>query len=606
MNIRTDLLEGNLTLPSLDKFISEFGEQEADVAARLFKAGWHAFLLNKGTINLPYWAEQFKSVKTFNRVLKVLADNGWFETHSIPARNWAEAELLESKLLEYVNPDELAHIRAEHKLKQYMPEELESVVHNLTKQNGATKYTGLERYGFKASSGTKYSYDTDKLTQYSEAITANVNKGMQKIRNKFPMMASDEASYDTVAASIVDKLCSQDQIYSMGSNFSDSRGRAIKEGLSKVANPIGYKDFRALLVVPKDNRNEATKDGVKAVYLFIAELLGFKSGTITEKETVGVVAYNTRRLHELNLKDEDDRKELNENIWLERLYEDLDGYYSNDYYEWVVPIELDAAASLIQHVGLLLGDRRLLEMTNVIDTGTLTDPWYVEGLSRYMVKTAATPDFYGSKETCGSLWRKAGIEFTLEDVATYEKAVSEGGFGLIREFKDFILRWVNTQEVMYPVVYEDSFEVQCNKFKHVGEVTVKYDIYDSITRSVRRIHHTKTKNVADLEQFKTFWVTGLIHSIDSQVLNFVMENVMPNYGWGIDIHDAVVCCPETASDVRQWYGEELKTIYDNRDVILSKYFNSIGIGAEAIEDWKALKSKIVPVGELVVSPMALK
>jgi hypothetical protein len=151
----------------------------------------------------------------------------------------------------------------------------------------------------------------------------------------------------------------------------------------------------------------------EAVFLFIAELTGsFKagSGNTELKILCGKTDYIKHTLHELDLEDEEDRKELHENMWLERLYAELDDYfriphkdslirhlsvhdesnYRTDTYKWSVPIELDASASMLQYEGLLTGDKRLLEMTNVIGE-TLEDPWKLEGMSRKMLKKAATP-----------------------------------------------------------------------------------------------------------------------------------------------------------------------------------------------------------------------
>ena len=64
--------------------------------------------------------------------------------------------------------------------------------------------------------------------------------------------------------------------------------------------------------------------------------------------------------------------------------------YRTDTYQWSVPLEADASASMLQYMGLLLGDTRLLEMTNVIGD-TLQDPWKLEGMPRLMLKKAATP-----------------------------------------------------------------------------------------------------------------------------------------------------------------------------------------------------------------------
>lgn len=569
MEIREQILEGKLTLPALHDFIANFGILEAGTAAQLFKAMWQAYLLNKSSINLTYWAEQFQSVETFNSVLKIMSDNEWIESHAIPTRNWAEAQLCELKLLNYVTVEELGHVRASKKFAKYIPEELESTVFNLTKQNGKVRNTGLVRHGLQASAATPFQYDTEAMAKYQHAITLNVTKGMKKVRVKFPEMDSDEASYDVVSVAIVDELATNPGTYTMGSNYSDSRGRAIKDGLSKVANPIGYKDFRALLVIPPEFRNTATSKGVTAIYLFIAELHSFKSGSILDKELFGALCYKERRLHDLDVvshkittpvakekvpadvyteavlafeeaelgsleyeeasmyldsltqskaktqavedkRAEDDRSELHENIWLERLYDDLDRYFSSETHQWSTPLELDASASMLSHIGLLLGDKRLLSMTNTLDTGTLTDPWNFPSIPRKMFKTAATPMLYGSRKPCYELWQNNGFKYTTEQINLFQKELQSGALGLANDLKEFIIRWVKPSENMALKVYEDNFEVECNRFKSVGEITVRYDIFDTIENKVRRIAHTKTKRVPDLEQFRTWFVTGLI------------------------------------------------------------------------------------------------
>lgn len=140
------------------------------------------------------------------------------------------------------------------------------------------------------------------------------------------------------------------------------------------------------------------KHGLRAVMLFIAELNGFKSGSVKAKERTGINCWLNTTLHDLDYSDytsaikanstitekeraqqlqaelkrqEDTRAEAHENIWLERLYSSLDKHFQlgafsttaketalNDRealkrlfsrhnratHLWDVPIELDASA----------------------------------------------------------------------------------------------------------------------------------------------------------------------------------------------------------------------------------------------------------------------
>ena len=160
---------------------------------------------------------------------------------------------------------------------------------------------------------------------------------------------------------------------------------------------------------------------------------------------------------------------------------------------------------------------------------------------------------------------------------------------------------------MTPTIMGETFTIECNRYKNVGDTTTKYDIYDTITHSVRRITHTSTRKEADLEQFRRYFVTLLIHNLDSQVANRVIAKVMHKYNWGIDIHDAFIIHPNAARDTRRWYASELTSIYHNRHTILSDYFQSIGIGAEAQAHWDRVMSLVQPVsGAFKANLMALK
>lgn len=193
---------------------------------------------------------------------------------------------------------------------------------------------------------------------------------------------------------------------------------------------------------------------------------------------------------------------------------------------------------MLQHLGVLLGDERLLTMTNIMDNGHLNDPWYIEGISRNMVKKPFVPLLYGSSREIHELLLDAGIKYSLNDISILRGELANGAFGIANDFKEFIITYVKPKESMEINVYEDNFRVECNRYRNVGEETLRYDIYDSDTDSVRRLTHTKTKRVPDLDQFKRWFITGLVHAQDSQVADFVMESVIDTHGWGLDIHDA--------------------------------------------------------------------
>ena len=249
--MRDKLLRGSIELPSYTAFSAKIGDYYAALANKLFTAMWYAYLKNKGTVSLVYWSDRFDNAQVFNIVLLSLSDAGWITCHSIPARNWAEASLNETKLLEYCTASELESIRAHNKFAQYRLVDNSSTKATATRLNGKVRNTGLVRNGFMAAGNTRFSYDQNYMDQYSEPIRRNLTKSMDKIAEMYPQLRHDHASYDAISSEILDYHLNTNDTFTRGDNYNDSRGRAISSVLSKVANPISAKDFRALLVIPE-------------------------------------------------------------------------------------------------------------------------------------------------------------------------------------------------------------------------------------------------------------------------------------------------------------------------------------------------------------------
>jgi len=369
-----------------------------------------------------------------------------------------------------------------------------------------------------------------------------------------------------------------------------------------------------------------TNDGLHAVFLFIAELLGIKSPTEATKATAGMNAYLTDTLLELDYSSEADRSDVHENIWLTRIYSKLDQVFGYDLLigpilkkrlpnlylverkpiAWGIPIELDASASMLQYLGILLNDSRLCDMTNVLGSN-LNDPWQCEGIPRTMFKHASTPLLYGSSKSCHELWQDRGHSYSMEQVHLFNEQLRTGALGVANQFKEFIINNCKPSEQMTVTIGSETFDIECNRYRHIGEKTTQYDIYDTQTAVLRRITHSSVRKVPDLEQFRRYFVTLLVHNLDSQVANNVIDKTIDKYSWAIDIHDAFIVHPNSASDVRKWYCNELNTIYANRKQILSDYFASIGIGGEAQAQWTSLQAMVHPIeGAFECQPMALK
>ena len=93
------------------------------------------------------------------------------------------------------------------------------------------------------------------------------------------------------------------------------------------------------------------------------------------------------------------------------------------------------------------------------------------------------------------------------------------------------------------------------------------------------------------------------------------DAVIDQYGFALDIHDALILCCESADYARDIYANgrtsdepSLMYIYTNRNQILSDYFTSLNIPASKLAEWKATVVPLIkPLTEpLTINPMVLK
>lgn len=105
-----------------------------------------------------------------------------------------------------------------------------------------------------------------------------------------------------------------------------------------------------------------------------------------------------------------------------------------------------------------------------------------------------------------------------------------------------------------------------------------------------------------------------MHHLDGQVMDNTVNHVIDEYGFAIDIHDAIICCCESADYARDVYANgttsdepSLKQIHTNRKSILQNYIRSLNIPASAITEFKQVMSLVEPLLEpLHVNPLVLK
>lgn len=402
-----------------------------------------------------------------------------------------------------------------------------------------------------------------------------------------------------------------------------------------IGNPIGFKVMRSLLVIPENARNQATQIGLESKLMFVAQLLGFKNGSKQCKIDQGWNQYLTETFHECDYSDET-AEEVFENIWLTRLYQDLDNAFGNSFklkiykqrakagvtlpinlpivkYKWSVPIEIDMSASVLGYIGLLLNHKPFLDRCN-ITPGDLTDAWAHDVITNRKQFKSIMRQCYGSQMSASDMWNEMQIAHTYEEVQAFNKEMESGDIAVAIKFKDFIIDNCQMQPKMKLHVMNEKVDTYCNKFHNVGEETTMFDLYDTKTDSIRRVHNTSIKQVPDLKSFKRYSVTGLVHNLDGQVMDNTVYHVILKYIFCLPIHDAAILCCEAADYAREIYANgttsdepSLKHIHTNRTVILQNYFRSLNIPASAVKEWQLLQRYVIPLEEdLEVNPMVLK
>lgn len=244
--MRNEILNGILPFPG-NALFEEYPTQEKDIR-RFWKTVWYNYLNNNETNGLRWYEEL--GIKLYNDLIRRLSHHGWVISNSLSGRKWASVVLNTDKLLEFVTEDELEIVKAEYKYEMYILGFDDSTLSTAVRQNGETKYTGLKRTGFRDAGNSAFGFDTEMLSKYNDSVIKNLTKSMEKVRHMYPEMKSTASSYDEVSVGICELHKNHPlEVYTTGDSLIDSRGRAISTSLSKVFNPIGCKDARALLVI---------------------------------------------------------------------------------------------------------------------------------------------------------------------------------------------------------------------------------------------------------------------------------------------------------------------------------------------------------------------
>lgn len=553
MDRRQEILDGILTFPPQIMQIMKPNPEQEVLITQFWDNIWHNYLREKPCDTIT-WFTKFNNPQFFNVLVMHLSKAGWI-TSSVDA-NYAYIELNTSKLLKWVSQEELINVKYMYKFNKYRFQKTKSTLYDVVQINGKHISTGITRRGFMKAGNNVFKYDTKYLKKYLTYIVTNIEKGLGT--------SSKDITYQEILENLLSYYSVDNTEYTLGNNISDSRGRSIFQCAKKIFNPVSNKDARALLITKPQS---LTSDGFKVVCGAITELLGYRGKNINDKIRYGQHCYITRELPSLEeMIETHNFDDLHVRIWLERIYENLDNPE-----HWVVPIELDALASLVQFVGILTNDHNYMNKTNIIGE-QLEDIWSVDYVSRKHIKKALTPRLYGSGKHPRELWDASKLQYTTIQLNTLAKDLETGLYANADKFKDFIINNVEPKRKMKVHVWNEKFEIECNRFKWEETKQESYTIYTSAQGILKTVYRS-VHMVPDLQQFKRYFVTLLIHGLDSQVANYICEHM----DWVLPNHDAFTVHPNDGHHVRELYTSQLMEIYKNRKTILQNYFRSIGI-----------------------------
>ncbi len=548
--------------------LKDYKKEDYQVATDMLNSLLFRFNNNIGATSLPYWMDKFSSQVQANRMIMRLAEEGWITTRVIK-KNWAEVEIRKSKLLEEYSEEELHERIIETKLQKYAPKQT-------NKQNpiaGATDVklpsglskTGLVRIGFAKAGTHNFKYDTAMMKKFRRQIIKYSVKSMEKLEEQLGCSLKSDLGYDfeSVTELIIDTIIGDSEAeYNLGKLVLDSRGRAIYDAVKRVFNPISNKMARSLIVAPESH---VDKEGLRAVYLFIAEITEGFTPDITKKQALGKKAYKNRKYLDLDMNSEKGLDDLFENIWLARVYKELEAYENNPEHKVTTPIEIDFSASNMLIIGLLLGHSDYVNHQKYM--------WAVDGLTKQHIKFAQTPYVFGSQASIETLWTKKKLEFTHEQKVLMRKEQVHGKFAIANIFKDIILDHCQPEKTMVLHSGTERYRVECNRHNNIGTTSTQYNIYDSEQDRLVIVKHTSTHKVPDIKNFNRFFPTGLVHNIDSQI----MDNICKVLSWVIPIHDAGLVRWCEAKDMRDTAVVEMKKVKDQGKVIVENYLKSINL-----------------------------
>lgn len=459
-------------------------------------------------------------------------------------------------------------LKVKYTFKQMNEDMLENFKHFLNCEE-----LGFQQHNtFRYIVGMPYQLDKDILIKLGKNISQSV--GYDSF-NEIAKELKKLKIYGDVLYGIAKRMGSGRKFY-ITKVWLDWRGRAYSNLHQEVLSPIVNKWVRAALSIPKEYQQPLTKEGRLAAAQAATTLCGKKKEFSSQREVYiqGFKILNGYEVIETDF----------EKVWLNRLISEWRLVKKDKNHLWSVPLEIDQSASVCSYIGAITRNRGLLEITNSIGHGKISDPWTIGNIPRDAVKLVQQV-FYGSGKSLREIMSAEGFKVEEKDLREVMKALNSGIFKIAKMYAEAcksgspassitVNCGVDSYTFLNQHPKEEEDEEGRKRPMGVYE-DVTYGHINPLTKRVgRATFKIMTKKVLDKDRIRSLYPTSLIHHLDAWTMAQIVQFFHDNGYWMIPNHDAVFCHPNQVTNVQRIVKECLFKIY-NTDVLKS-YLTSIG------------------------------
>lgn len=429
----------------------------------------------------------------------------------------------------------------------------------------------VKHNNFKYLVGTKYQLDTIVLKRVAAKIEESLDWGSY---TKIAKELKESKIYGDVLYHVAKRMGSDRDFY-ITDTWLDWRGRAYTNLHKEILSPITNKWVRAALSIPKEYQNPLTKEGRLAIAQAATTLCG-KQREFSSQREVYIQGFKILNGYEVTETDF-------EKVWLNRIIEEWRKTKMNKNHPWSIPVEIDQSASVCSYIGAVTRNKGLLEITNSIGHGKISDPWTIGDIPRGAVKLLQQV-FYGSGKSLREIMSDEGFKAEEKDVREVMKVLNSGVFRIAKMYAQACKSGSPASTITVNTgVDQYTFLNQHYKVEEIDGEMRKVGIYEDttyahinpLTKKVgRATFKVMTKMEQDKDRARSLYPTSLVHHLDAWTMSQVVEYFHNNELWGIPNHDAYFCSPNDVQKVQDIVKNCLYKIYSTN--VLESYLTSIG------------------------------